>query len=252
MTLSMADSTNVDSLPAGFDAYLGYADGQWATYEALKARFPGTPRVILTVTGAVIAAADGCDCETGDLSPAGAAHWARLKLGSEPASRPVIYASISTMPSVLQRLELQAVARDRVRLLSAHYDWAGPGGAAHICGPATCAWPGVPSMDGTQWTSTYGGLNGSLIDMSMLGDSFFGPTWTEKLMTELPVVRQGDTGEAVRRVQALCLANGAPIKVDGIFGPETASTIRAEQNYAKIPADGVVGPLTWPVLLGIA
>jgi peptidoglycan hydrolase-like protein with peptidoglycan-binding domain len=39
----MADSIHPQNLPAGYDAYLGYVDGQWPTAAALKAIFPGKP-----------------------------------------------------------------------------------------------------------------------------------------------------------------------------------------------------------------
>ena len=65
---------------------------------------------------------------------------------------------------------------------------------------------------------------------------------------------------AVARVQGLLVACGHDIGssgphadgIDGVFGPETASAVRVMQSQAHITVDGVVGPQTWPVLLGIA
>ena len=52
MTLVMQDSIDVSHLTPGADAYLGYVDGRWPTFDALKARFPGKrrfcPRGLLT------------------------------------------------------------------------------------------------------------------------------------------------------------------------------------------------------------
>ena len=258
MTLAMPDSIDVASLPAGYDAYLGYADGRWPTAAGLAVEFPRAHRVILTVTGATTEA-DGCDVENGDLTIKGGADWARRKLAVEPSFRPVMYASVSTMPTLIGRLSDIGILRSRVRLHSAHYGWSGNSparGPQHICGPGplSCQYPGVPPMDGTQWTNNYPGVDGAAIDMSALVDGFFGLTWTEKLVQQLPTVRLGDRGEAVKTVQGLCNAR-APhpvLSIDGAYGPLTYGAVISVQEAAGLVADGEVGPLTWPVLLEIA
>ena len=256
MTLAMPDSTNVSDLPAGYDAYLGYADGEFANGAELRQRFPAAPLVLLTVTGRTLQA-DGVDIEPGNLNAANARVWVQKKLAADPAFRPVIYASVQGVPNygmgdILARLNGNRISTARVRLLSAHYGW-GP----HICGPASCKLIDV-QMDGTQWTSQSKGLNASDIDMSMLAADFFGApapalTETERLVTELGTVRPGDTGKAVRTVQGLCQARGmGGVKVDGVFGDITRAEVMQEQNAARITQDGIVGPQTWPVLLGVA
>jgi hypothetical protein len=248
VTIAMPDSIYADRLPRGYPAYLGYVDGEWPTAPELERLFPAAQIVRLTVTGATTAA-DGCDIETGDLSVARGARWTRDKLLAHPASFPVLYASVSRMPGLLGNLAGQGVSRDRVRLLSAHY-----GAGEHICGPRTCKWPGVPDMSGTQWTNSYS-TGSAIVDMSALQDNFFGSpalTATEKIVQELGIVKPGDTGITVRRVQGLLIAEGAPIAMDGVYGPATTAAVRAQQNYKHIPADGIVGPQTWPVLLGVA
>ena len=245
MTLSMPDSIRVADLPGGYPAYLGYCDGEWATAAQLAGRFPLAHRVILTVTGRALHC-DGCDIETGDLSATTGAAWLTTKLAASPGSRPVGYASVSVMPAVLTSLRVMGVSRGEVRLLSAHY-----GQGEHICGPASCGEIALP-MDGTQWTDDYDGKG---FDMSLLRDDFFGINETEAWVRELPVVRQGDTGEAVRTVQGLCNARGfqgAPLVIDGSFGWKTQGAVEIIQADHKITQDGVVGPLTWPVLLGVA
>lgn len=253
MTLTMADSIYPENLPADYDAYLGYVDGEWPTAPELYTRFPGKPILSLTVLGGR-AVADGCDRETGDLTAASAARWVAWRLAAG-AWRPVIYASIENMAEIWMRLNERLIARDEVRLLSAHWN-AGP----HICGPATCKYPGLTrAMDGTQHTNKAAGIGGSKIDSSLLADDFFGaapkPTpvtnWQEIMMSKLPVVREGARGADVRTVQGLCIARGHTIKVDGIFGPVTASAVRQIQATAKIAVDGIVGPQTWPVLMHV-
>lgn len=78
-------------------------------------------------------------------------------------------------------------------------------------------------------------------------------TWQEEMMNALPVVKQGATGPYVRTIQGLCIARGHATKVDGDYGMLTAAAVRAVQadhHFAEDDIDGVVGPQTWPVLVG--
>lgn len=256
MTLAMADSVTVADLPPGLDAYLGYADGKYANAAELRKRFPATELVFLTVTGTSLGA-DGADIEPGNMDAAHGVQWAAQRIADNPGFRPVIYASVQGAPGygmgdVLLALSGSGVDRYQLRLLSAHY-----GDGPHVCGPHSCGLIPV-EMDGTQWTDQFRGVGGSDVDMSMLADDFFtvlpGSTETERLVGELGIVRQGDTGEIVKTVQALCgarLAGHGPA-VDGIFGTYTVNAVKNVQHAAKLTQDGVVGPDTWPVLLGVA
>jgi peptidoglycan hydrolase-like protein with peptidoglycan-binding domain len=53
----------------------------------------------------------------------------------------------------------------------------------------------------------------------------------------------------VRTLQHLLRARGQNISVDGIFGPNTESAVRAVQQNRGVTVDGVVGPQTWPRLI---
>ena len=87
-------------------------------------------------------------------------------------------------------------------------------------------------------------------------DGVVGPqTWGALFIT----VALGSRGDAVRAVQDQAnfrnLKNGHTLDVDGIFGPLTrAWVIRFQQEVAysdkSFPVDGIVGPLTWPPLVG--
>jgi hypothetical protein len=167
MTLRMLDSVEVGNLPPGADAYLGYVDGHFATFPALKRRFPGADLLALAVFSSEDA--DGCDCEPGDLTVSQVPAWVGRQL-ARGAWRPVVYASASSMGAVLGALNNAGILRSSVRLLSAHY-----GVGKHICGPLTCRQPGCPACDGTQWTDMAPGAGGTLIDESVLLDNFFGP-----------------------------------------------------------------------------
>lgn len=263
MTLAMPDSVTVADLPPGYPAYLGYADGRYANAAQLIARFPAARHVLLTVTGRMLNAT-GCDVEPGNMTADQAAGWVAAKLAG-PGVRPVVYASVLGdkpftygMPGVLDALQAAGIHRASVRLLSAHY-----GQGEHICGPDTCKLISVP-VDGTQWTNSFFAGNERFVDMSVLRDDFFNPSssQTEAIVRELPIVRQGDSGDAVRTVQALCNAREldlspsgpkvVPLKLDGVFGEMTKASVVWFQTHADIAVDGVVGPQTWPVLLGIA
>lgn len=67
----------------------------------------------------------------------------------------------------------------------------------------------------------------------------------------MPTLREGSTGDVVRSLQSI-LTKGAfglwettPQGVDGVFGPNTAASVRAFQTWAGLQSDGIVGQYTW-------
>ncbi|HST85569.1 MAG TPA: peptidoglycan-binding protein [Kineosporiaceae bacterium] len=72
-------------------------------------------------------------------------------------------------------------------------------------------------------------------------------------MTDLiqpwPIVQEGDREHPVRTLQHLLRARGKTVTVDGIFGPKTATAVRAFQKDKKLTQDGDVGPNTWSALI---
>jgi hypothetical protein len=56
------------------------------------------------------------------------------------------------------------------------------------------------------------------------------------------------TGQPVKDLQTALDRNGAKLVVDGIFGPLTEAAVKAFQKSHLIPADGIVGRLTWSKL----
>jgi hypothetical protein len=60
---------------------------------------------------------------------------------------------------------------------------------------------------------------------------------------EMPTLRVGARGDAVRRVQG-----AVGVTPDGIFGPLTDAALRAFQRREGLTGDGVVGPLTWTAI----
>ena len=68
----------------------------------------------------------------------------------------------------------------------------------------------------------------------------------------------GQEGDNVRRMQTF-LSQAAqlrsfipPVAVDGIYGEQTEAAVRAAQRWANIPENGVVGPVTWDVIVFLA
>jgi hypothetical protein len=158
----------VAALTGTADAYLGYTDGAWPTYAAVRARFPSKPVLPMAVFSSGVA--EGYDGEPGDITAAAMPGCVQRSLAAG-MWRPVVYASVSNMGGYLAALHGAGLNQAaHFRLLSAHY-----GAGKHICGPATCDLISVP-MDGTQWTDATVGSGGSRIDESALNPDFFGGT----------------------------------------------------------------------------
>ena len=71
----------------------------------------------------------------------------------------------------------------------------------------------------------------------------------------LPTLRRGDKGPAVEAAQLVLIARGfrcGPWGADGDFGPATYGAVYRFQQARLLRADGVIGPETWPVLIGPA
>jgi peptidoglycan hydrolase-like protein with peptidoglycan-binding domain len=105
---------------------------------------------------------------------------------------------------------------------------ADPGGAAPVAAPA------APSPDK------------ELISGLLSGDADL-----KDVLNKRKLLRQGSTGEAVRRVQEALLAEGYELPrfgADGIYGPETAGAVREFQTRWRMDVDGIVGDQTLGLL----
>lgn len=82
-----------------------------------------------------------------------------------------------------------------------------------------------------------------------------GPSWEESAVASLPTLGIGAGKDKpnpfVKRLQALLLADGVEVKVDGQFGPGTQAAVKKAQQAWKIPADGVAGRQVWTKALGL-
>lgn len=68
---------------------------------------------------------------------------------------------------------------------------------------------------------------------------------------ERPILKLGDRGDHVRRLQERLLAHGntpAGFTADGDFGPMTEKVVRGFQQAKHLEVDGKVGPNTWAAL----
>jgi putative peptidoglycan binding protein len=63
-----------------------------------------------------------------------------------------------------------------------------------------------------------------------------------------PLLRVGNTGEDVKRLQYLLTVAGYRIRQDGDFGAGTKKAVIDFQKKSELVADGVVGPYTWKAL----
>lgn len=63
-----------------------------------------------------------------------------------------------------------------------------------------------------------------------------------------PVLRSGDRGEDVFRLQTALNARGAGLNADGDFGPRTEAAVRRFQDSKGLFVDGIVGARTWAAL----
>jgi hypothetical protein len=173
----MFDTALNNQFPSGAAAYAGYVDGHVGNqpnYAYIVSAFPKAQHLSIALFASDNA--DVLDVEPGAAAPADIPGW-YARQAARGISRPVIYASVSTMnDEVLPLLSRSGIARARVRLWSAHY-----GAGEHICGPTTCRQLSV-AADGTQWTSSARGL---VLDQSLLNVSFFAsPTNVKPTVTE--------------------------------------------------------------------
>jgi hypothetical protein len=161
----MYDTAQNDQFPADAQAYAAYVDGSVGdqpNYAYIVEAFPTAHHLSIAVFTSDDA--DALDVEPRAAAPSDVPAWyARQK--HRGMRRPCIYASASTMADgVLPVLRQANIARDQVRLWSAHY-----GFGEHICGPASCGLVPI-EMDGTQWTSAALGRD---LDQSLLRPDFF-------------------------------------------------------------------------------
>ena len=111
------------------------------------------------------------------------------------------------------------------------------------------------TVDGMFGPATEAAVKAFQTSKGMTADGIMNsPTWSTLIIQ----VKKGSSGDAVRGVQEeFQFRAGEPgkgLKVDGIFGPQTDSTVRGFQHalsldVPSVVVDGIVGPLTWQALV---
>ena len=66
---------------------------------------------------------------------------------------------------------------------------------------------------------------------------------------DMPLVKKGSTGYAVKKLQQILNDKGYKLTVDGDFGEKTDADVRAYQKANHLTVDGEVGEKTWTSLL---
>jgi peptidoglycan hydrolase-like protein with peptidoglycan-binding domain len=106
------------------------------------------------------------------------------------------------------------------------------------------------AIDGVFGAQTEAAVKAFQRDRGISADGVVGPiTWRnidEFAEFDEPVLREGSTGLPVRRAQSRLTAGGFDTGgVDGQFGPQTESGVRAFQRAKGLTVDGIIGPKTW-------
>ncbi len=71
----------------------------------------------------------------------------------------------------------------------------------------------------------------------------------KRILPNLPVLRYGSRGDAVKELQRMLNMVGYGLKVDGIFGRRTLAAVRDFQKKNLLVVDGIVGVRTWSKLI---
>lgn len=77
-----------------------------------------------------------------------------------------------------------------------------------------------------------------------------GSTGKDTKVKDLPLVKYGCTGTAVKALQKLLQGKGYEISTDGDFGNDTLAKVRNFQKSCGLSQDGVCGKKTWAKVIG--
>lgn len=80
------------------------------------------------------------------------------------------------------------------------------------------------------------------------------PAPRELFSMQVEMLKKGCKGDAVKAMQILLAGNGfkcGDSGADGDFGPDTDGALKNFQDKKNLEADGICGPATWAVLLGM-
>lgn len=98
----MYDSVTWGDIPESAEVVAGYMDGEFAWPSEAWSRFPDAEKVIITVTGNLVA--NVCDVESGDLTPQQAAEWIKAKQAAGHRGA-TVYCSENNLSAVREACE---------------------------------------------------------------------------------------------------------------------------------------------------
>jgi hypothetical protein len=159
----MYDAVDLDAIPRDAAAVAGYVGGRWPTFHLLPAKFPAAIKLSIAINADEDAQA--LDVERGDADPTQAPGWL-LRQRLRGVSRPVVYASVSLMPTVIGALEREGIPRGHYRIWTAHFT-----GRRHRCSER-CEHTFRDVAGATQWTDR---ALGRSLDASLVFDRSWFP-----------------------------------------------------------------------------
>ena len=170
--LRMADSVDAADLPPGMDAYAGYVDGRWPSYNAIRRRFPPPIHVVsITVKGGVARIAD---VEAGDLTIDEGLAWLDRAVAETTRQLAARLANKSTDTAPLYPPGLYFPASSLAEIVTACKRHFGPSRrssyvlwAAHWTEHAPTELP--PGVDAVQWDN----VEPANYDQTLYGPGFF-------------------------------------------------------------------------------
>jgi peptidoglycan hydrolase-like protein with peptidoglycan-binding domain len=110
-------------------------------------------------------------------------------------------------------------------------------------------------IDGIFGTNTENAVKAFQKEVHITVDGICGEvTWNfiDEADQSTPTIRKGATGLPVRRLQKRCTLAGFEMGgVDGKFGANTESGVKALQKAHHLTVDGIVGPQTWAAVAAL-
>ena len=262
-----ATHANLATAPSGQGAgyTTGTADIRWTAAD-WKAH-PGAVRICQDASG-TDSTADVIDDEPGADSDSGSVGWFKRALAdyhakTRPEQRyPAFYSDQSRLPGLAAAV-VAASLDQPVPLHLADYSLTRDQAAAKLgtrSGPfiLVCVqFRDNGTYDSDAWLASWlDDTAGKQADPVPPSPAPF----TEAIMQQLPTLKAGDKGPAVRTLQGLLTARyyhlGTTGKqldgIDGDYGALTDAAVRDLQGKSGVKVDGICGPQTWPHAAGVS